>query len=333
MLTSDADTLRRVECAAIDGRLTVLRYRQRQFKALHSSLVKHRDAALQAIEADDRCSRSEAQLVYGSALIELRNHYDKLDLKADLKQEYALARGESNMDRRTPIAITYIVPDKFTLFYSALSALFAALEAGSCVVIEVSAGYCDGVCMRSTLLTLSHKKLKQTTHQSSTVLREVISSSYDAEALGVVNARAPMDFLAKCVLVDQAGNIESNVTARRVLSSPSRRNVAIVDRTGDVHLAAKEIVASCLIFGGKSRYAPDLVLVNEYVASDLSSAMSELIHKSRAADKAADTNAFPNPKQQIEGQGEDILRSEIRNGKAKWVDGKQDSGIIEITDR
>lgn len=138
MSSNDTAVLSRVEGGAIDGRLSVLRLRQRLFKLLHSALVKHHDAAVQAIQSDEDCSLAEAQIVYGSTLIDLRNHYDNLDFKTDLEQEYALARGESNTERRVPISMTYIIPDTHALFFSALSALGGALEAGSCVVIEVS---------------------------------------------------------------------------------------------------------------------------------------------------------------------------------------------------
>lgn len=101
-------------------------------------LVQRQDPALQVIQTDDECSMEEAQIIYGGALIELRNHYDALDFAVDFEQEYRLAKRKSNEGRRMPIAIAYVIPDTFALFYSVLSALCAALEAGSCVVIEVS---------------------------------------------------------------------------------------------------------------------------------------------------------------------------------------------------
>ena len=48
-------------------------------------------------------------------------------------------------------------------------------------------------------------------------------------------------------------------------SSHANRTVAIVDRTADVQLAARELVAARFAFGGRSPYAPDCVLVNEFV--------------------------------------------------------------------
>lgn len=130
--------LARVEGATIDGRLRILRIRQKQFLALHQALVAHREAFLQAIKEDDGYSDKEAKIIIASALIEVRNHYDALDFKTDLEKEYSLAKNKSNEDRRVPLGIAYIIADRFTTFYSVVSALSAALEAGACVVVEVS---------------------------------------------------------------------------------------------------------------------------------------------------------------------------------------------------
>jgi len=60
------------------------------------------------------------------------------------------------------------------------------------------------------------------------------------------------------------------------LASPSRSRVfAVVDRTADVKLAAREIVAARFAFGGSSPYAPDLVLVNEFVKGEVLQAVVE----------------------------------------------------------
>lgn len=50
--------------------------------------------------------------------------------------------------------------------------------------------------------------------------------------------------------------------------------MAVVDRTADVDLAARAIAAARFGFGGTSPYAPDLVLVNEFVKRDFFEACS-----------------------------------------------------------
>jgi acyl-CoA reductase-like NAD-dependent aldehyde dehydrogenase len=137
MSDSDAVVLSHVSGGAIDGRLKFIRVRQRLFHSLHAALINHRDALLDAIQADDGCTRSEARAVFASALIELRNHYDLLDFKQDLDSEYSLAKSKSNENKRTAIALTYLIPNSLNLLYNVVSVLSAALEAGSCVVTEV----------------------------------------------------------------------------------------------------------------------------------------------------------------------------------------------------
>lgn len=134
---SNAVVLSRVSGGAVDGRLQHIRVRQRLFYSFHVALVKHHDALLEATQADDECTKAEAQAVFASALIELRNHYNLLDFEKDLDLEYSLAQGKSNESRRTPIALTYVIPNSLNLLYNVVSVLGAALEAGSCVVIEV----------------------------------------------------------------------------------------------------------------------------------------------------------------------------------------------------
>ncbi len=132
--------LSKVESAAIDGRLQVLRVKQRLLRSLHNSLTQHHNALVEATESDEKCNQNEGQLVIAAALLELRNHYDALDLKTDLEEEYALAKGKSNPQHSVPISITYIIPDHFTLVFSVISAVAGAIASGSCAVVEVS---CD----------------------------------------------------------------------------------------------------------------------------------------------------------------------------------------------
>lgn len=134
---SDTAVLSRVSGGAIDGRLNILRVRQRLFHSFHIALVKYRDALLEATQADDGCTRAEAQAVFAGALIELRNHYDLLDFEKDLELEYNLARSRSNEHKRTSIALVYLIPSPLNLLFNLVSVLSAALEAGSCVIIEV----------------------------------------------------------------------------------------------------------------------------------------------------------------------------------------------------
>jgi hypothetical protein len=103
--------------------------------------------------------------------------------------------------------------------------------------------------------------------QTATLIRQAITQSLDSNYYGVVSKRAPANFLEKCLVVDQLHQLTpSDAKNGHLVSSPGSRAVAILDRTGDISLAAKEVVASRLSFGGKSHYAVDQIFVNEFVA-------------------------------------------------------------------
>ncbi|KAH7384682.1 hypothetical protein BKA66DRAFT_388391, partial [Pyrenochaeta sp. MPI-SDFR-AT-0127] len=302
--------LARVEGASIDGRLNVLRIRQRLFQSLHATLVQHHNDAIQAIQIDEGCSLEEALLVYGSSLIELRNHYDALDLRKDLEQEYRVAKGESNESRRTPFPITYIIPGTIHLFYNVISALSAALGAGSCVIVE----------------------LENTTLRTSDLLRRIITASLDQDAFGSTSSRAPTEYLAKCAIVDQTTDlVASNISARRILSSSMHRNIALVDRTADVELAAREIVASRLAFKGTSLCAVDLVLVNEFVLDKFNAAAIQALEAIRGAE-GTEKMSTSSDKSFASGRRSNskLFNGNTPSDDVRWVNGNSNLGLLQL---
>jgi len=67
------------------------------------------------------------------------------------------------------------------------------------------------------------------------------------------------------VIQDNSDGLETGLE-NAILSSPNTAmTVAVVDRTANLEQAARSIVTARFSFDGKSPYAPDLVLVNEYV--------------------------------------------------------------------
>lgn len=53
------------------------------------------------------------------------------------------------------------------------------------------------------------------------------------------------------------------------------RTIAIVDRSADVEAAARALVTARFRFQGTSPYGPDLVIVNDFVQSDLTEACAQ----------------------------------------------------------
>jgi acyl-CoA reductase-like NAD-dependent aldehyde dehydrogenase len=129
--------LLRVEAGAIEGRARNLRSRQQQLQSLFDHLTARSDELAQAIKTETPCLLHEAQVAVAAMLLELRKHYDRLDLKAELTTEYKSKKGHSCPERRIATRIVYIIPDSAFLAFSVFTALCAVIEAGSCCVVEV----------------------------------------------------------------------------------------------------------------------------------------------------------------------------------------------------
>jgi hypothetical protein len=88
--------------------------------------------------------------------------------------------------------------------------------------------------------------------------------------LAIVTERPDAEFMEQCLIVDQTnGSVldpsQDQASYARSLISIPQRTVAVVERTGDIAVAAKEIASCTMLFNGQSRYSVDQVLVNEYV--------------------------------------------------------------------
>jgi hypothetical protein len=68
---------------------------------------------------------------------------------------------------------------------------------------------------------------------------------------------------------------QSAISSSRRICSPTARVAAVVDRSGDLKAAAKDLVQARFAFGGLSPYAPDVVLVNEFVVKEFGEAVAE----------------------------------------------------------
>ena len=159
--------------SAVDGRTRDLRYRQNQLLSLHQWIANHRIALEHAIERDEHVEEHEAQFVVSMTLREVQAHYDELDLTKALEEEYRVKNGRNNAGARSPEALIYVIPEKFTLFYSALSTLSACIAAGSCCIIEVRTTTQASI---SPLLSISDKILHSIVTERFDSLRQRRSS-------------------------------------------------------------------------------------------------------------------------------------------------------------
>lgn len=132
-----AHTLQAVREAVIDERMHNVICRQLQLESLQRTLFEHANAIEQAISKDSGHTANEASIEYLLAMNDLNAHYQSLDPRAALMDEYAALRNEDREERHEPYGIVYIVLTSHTVFYSVIVAVSAAIATGNCVVIEV----------------------------------------------------------------------------------------------------------------------------------------------------------------------------------------------------
>jgi aldehyde dehydrogenase (NAD+) len=106
-----------------------------------------------------------------------------------------------------------------------------------------------------------------------TLLQRTLSSSLDADIFAIASSKpADSTFLASCVRVNQEGS-EEDSQSRNVLSPSHATVTGIVDRTANLEEAAEALLTARFSFNGKSPYAPDVILVNEFVKKDFLNAV------------------------------------------------------------
>lgn len=103
------------------------------------------------------------------------------------------------------------------------------------------------------------------------VSERILKSSLDHSIIQLIASRASDEDLAPSYvrLYQDGTQAEQQANSQNILLPlpSSTRTVAIVDRTADLTKAAQSIAAARFAFGGNSPYAPDLILVNEFIKS------------------------------------------------------------------
>lgn len=131
------ESIKLVLSTAQDGRTQDLRYRQRQFRALHAWTVQHVSEIKSAMRTDDSFSEIEAHFLITLMSNKLTEFYDSLDLKAELASEYSVKDGRDNESHRVSEELVYVIPKKYSLISNVFSILCPCVAAGSCCILEV----------------------------------------------------------------------------------------------------------------------------------------------------------------------------------------------------
>ncbi|KAF6815830.1 putative aldehyde dehydrogenase [Colletotrichum sojae] len=289
----------------VDGRAEGIRFRQDNLRSLHDELRRESAALCAAQERDTGASRSEIEVEHYLAMEAVRHFFDSLDFTTELDAEYLIARGRDNKARRTGAGLVIVRPTTYTRLFSILSPLSAALAAGSVVALE----------LEDTLLQLD------------AVLRGVLTRSLNQNAFCITKKITDQSILDSAILVDQTGDASGATRVNHLVSANTARTVAVVDRTADIEAAAKSITAARFGFGGQSPYAPDLVLVNEYVKKEFFEACSK--HASLAFAREMTV------RRASDNQSEETRRAVDEAEEKRLVTsfGSKDFKLVDINDR
>jgi len=139
----------RVQAAAVDGRQENVFWRQIELQKLYKGLTQKSASIQAAIVKDSATTRQEAKLEFVQALLSVKRRHAELQPDRERTEEYSIANGKDSPNARRPYGLVYIVPTTHTMFYSIVTAISAAIAAGNCCVVEVSA-------LSNCCLTLSH---------------------------------------------------------------------------------------------------------------------------------------------------------------------------------
>ena len=260
----------RITIAEIEGTASSVRHRQNQLQRLHISLLKAKTPIVDALRQDHSYTEWEAGFEYSLALSELRNHYDSIDLASEKAAADSIVE-ETEITHVSAVGIVYIIPHTARNgFYAAISPLCAAMAAGNCVIVEVSLTSTARTTLRVRIFRrlTNYVQLPQTLSRTTSLLRKLLFDCLSHDTFAISDRRAEEQILNRCCVVSQSDAVTKACLAlarTMVTSPPSSPGVLFVDRTAEVKLAARCIVASRFGFGGSSSCAPSAVLVHEAV--------------------------------------------------------------------
>lgn len=235
----------KIRSAAIDGRALNPIFRKTQLKQLHDVLSDKASEIQDAIASDTGHTQAEVQIEYWLAMKQLAQAFAAINPDQALHDEYALSRGQPPSQRREAVGIVVIHAAKHAFFASLMSALVPALATGNCIIVQT-----EQSLLRTPRLVLD------------LIAQALDHDIFEATTTNSTVADADLDHPHIRVL--QNGTDSAHLT-HHLVSEPESRVIAVVERDADLDGAAQELVRARFSLRGRSPYAPDLVLVNEWV--------------------------------------------------------------------
>lgn len=135
--------------------------------------------------------------------------------------------------------------------------------------------------------------MQETASETEVLLRQLVLQNMDQDSFTILKERPTRDvFFGDQVLISCSAQDTDFPSSRstRMLESPFSRAVAVVDRSADIDLAASQIIRARTSFCGRSPYAPDVVLVNEFAIKQFCQAAVHCLSQNLSAEPFSNAN-------------------------------------------
>jgi aldehyde dehydrogenase (NAD+) len=163
------------------------------------------------------------------------------------------------------------------------------------------------------------------------LLRSILAKALQPDVFQIISSAPQEEASSNLLSVLQETRIrQPNHTQ---LVSSSGKVFAVVDRTADLSSAAEALVAARFSFGGTSPYAPDLILVNEFVKRDF---VEQVLKHAIPYLAATSSNGTPNTTSQSKNRSAIEALATLADSK-HWqtniITQGSTGAIVELTSR
>jgi acyl-CoA reductase-like NAD-dependent aldehyde dehydrogenase len=240
-----------IKASILDGIALTPRFRERNLASLQSTIVGARVEALDVIQQTSGATHEEALFEYLLTLNAIKTFHSNVHPQSCRDAEYQIAKSKDHPDQRRPYGYVHVMLGEIDGFYAVIVAVAAALAAGNCIILQQH----DGT-------------------SSPSLVEKLLTQSLSSEVFALVSNDPLESSLREKHGVLLRSLAEEQFTGTTVQGSVGH-SIAIVDRTADMKVAARDCVHARFAFGGRSAYAPDFVMVNEFFVKDFASAVAQ----------------------------------------------------------
>lgn len=168
----------------------------------------------------------------------------------------------------------------------------------------------------------------------SELLQNLLKTSLDHSVIEFVSSRASDEDLSPNhirLFQEKSQNERQPASSKTLFSiSSATRTVAIVDRSADLASAAESIATARFAYGGNSPYAPDLILVNEFVKSQFLRELMQATMDQISLRVSVDAKSSPSRNTQ---QTASLIAAEIEGKRATSLSSIGEGSLVDVNSR